>query len=102
MKLEEEIGGFQKEIKERKQKMKTLTDSLIQVMKTNQIECFDIKGGCLLYKKNKSKKAINGKTLLQLLNDYYKNTKEAENVTKYILENREEVFKEVIRHKIDK
>ena len=104
MRLEDEIAHFQKQIKERKQAMKSLSESLIDVMKKNQIECFDIKGGSLIYKKNKSKKPINAKTLVQLLaqSNFCKNVAEAENITKYVMEHREEVYKEVIRRITDK
>ena len=64
-------------------------------MKKNQIDCFDINGGALVYKQNKVKKAINGKSLLVALQNYYKNdTKSAEELTKHILDSREEKIKE--------
>jgi hypothetical protein len=70
-------------------------------MKTNSIDCFDINGGALLYKKNKVKKPINGKNLLFALQNYYKdNPKMAEDVTKHLMENREEEIKETIKRKI--
>jgi len=100
--LEKEISGYQKLIKERKTKMKELSMELINVMKNNKIECFDINGGSLVYKRNKSKKAINSKNLMAILHEYYKDTAEASNVAKFILENREEVYTEVIKHKMDK
>jgi hypothetical protein len=72
-------------------------------MKKNQIDCFDINGGALVYKQNKVKKAINGKSLLAALQNYYKNDPQlAENITKHLLENREEQLKETIKRKIDK
>jgi hypothetical protein len=103
IKLETEINLFQKEIKERKAKMKALTDLLVDVMKKNELECVDIKGGSLLYKKNTVKKAINAKTLMTSLKSYFaNNTGQAEDITKFILDNREETVKEVIKHKKDK
>ena len=72
-------------------------------MKTNKIDCFDINGGSLVYKQNKVKKPINGKTLLAALKSYYKDELQtAENITKHILDNREEQIKETIKRKIDK
>lgn len=103
IRLESEINTFQKEIKERKIKMKQLTELLLTVMKKNELECVDIKGGSILYKKNKSKKPINPKTLMASLKNYFTNTPEkAEDIAKFIIENREEVIKEVIKYKIDK
>jgi hypothetical protein len=49
------------------------------------------------------KKPINGKSLLTVLQNYYKTeTNIAEELTKYIMENREEQIKESIKRKIDK
>jgi hypothetical protein len=72
-------------------------------MKKNKIDCFDINGGALVYKQNKVKKAINGKSLLLALQNYYKNdTNSAEEITKHILDSREEKVKETLVRKIDK
>jgi hypothetical protein len=72
-------------------------------MKTNQIDCFDINGGALVYKTSKVKKPINGKTLLAALQNYYKtDTKMAEELAKHVMDSREEQIKEIIKRKIDK
>ena len=72
-------------------------------MKQNEIDCFDITGGALVYKKNKTKKPISGKFLYSVLQKYYKeDDTSAQELTKFVLENREESIKESIRHKIDK
>jgi hypothetical protein len=72
-------------------------------MKTNQIDCFDINDGALVYKKNKVKKPINGKTLLTSLQKYYKTEPLiAEELTKHIMDSREEQIKETIKRKIEK
>jgi predicted nucleic acid-binding Zn-ribbon protein len=103
IKMDNEISKLKAEIKERNSKKKTLTENLVNVMKTNSIDCFDINGGALVYKKNKVKKPINGKTLLLALQNYYKNdTKIAEEITKHVMDSREEQIKEIIKRKIDK
>ena len=103
IKMDNEINKLKKEIKDRNDKKKTLTQSLMIVMRTNEIDCFDINGGSLIYKKNTVKKPINGKTLLSVLTKYYENdSNKVESLTKYILDNREEQIKETIRRKIDK
>jgi len=100
IKIDNEITKLKTEIKARNDKKKTLTESLVSVMKTNSIDCFDINGGALVYKKNKIKKPINGKTLLTALQNYYKNdTKIAEEITKHVMDNREEQIKETIKRK---
>lgn len=103
IKMDNEISQLKAEIKERNNKKKDLTQNLVNVMKNNQIDCFDINGGALVYKKTTVKKAINGKTLMAALQNYYKNDpKIAEDLTKHILESREEQVKEVIKRKVDK
>jgi len=103
MKMETEIADLKKQIKDKNNKKKVLTENLVTVMKTNKIDCFDINGGSLVYKTSKIKKPINGKSLLAALQKYYGNDKQtAEDLTKHILDNREEKIKEIIKHKIDK
>ena len=103
IKMDTEISQLKTEIKERTNKKKQLTLNLVDVMKSNKIDCIDINGGALVYKQNKVKKAINGKLLLSTLKNYYKNDpKIAEDLTKYVLDNREEQIKETIKRKIEK
>jgi hypothetical protein len=90
-------------MKELKKKQKTLTNSLVNVMKINKLDCFDINGGKILYKKSISKKPINSKMLLNTLKTYFStNPSTADEVTEFILNNRENVVKETIKRKIDK
>jgi hypothetical protein len=103
IKMDTEIAQLKTEIKERNNKKKALTENLVTVMKTNKIDCFDINGGALVYKTSKVKKPINGKTLLLALQNYYKtDTKAAEEITKHVLDSREEQVKETIKRKVDK
>jgi len=103
IKIDNEISQLKAEIKERNNKKKNLTSDLVNVMKTNKIDCFDINGGALIYKTNKIKKPINGKTLLAALQNYYhSDPKVAEDIAKHVLDSREELIKESIKRKIDK
>lgn len=103
IKIDLEIAQLKAEIKERNNKKKLITSDLVNVMKTNQIDCFDINGGSLVYKKSVVKKPINGKSLMTILQNYYKNQPQvAEDLTKHILDNREEKVNETIRRKVDK
>jgi hypothetical protein len=103
IKIDNEIAQLKAEIKERTNKKKGLTTDLVNVMKNNQIDCFDINGGALIYKKSVIKKPINGKSLLIALKNFYKNDpKTAEELTKHVLDNREEQVKETIKRRIDK
>ena len=103
IKIDGEITKLKSELKERTNKKKILSHTLVQVMKSNSIDCFDINGGSLVYKQKKTKKTISGKFLLAQLEQYYKENPEiAKDVVKHVLDNREEVIKEEIKRKIEK
>ncbi len=103
IKMDTDISELKSQIKDKTIKKKLLTENLVTVMKTNKIDCFDINGGALVYKTNKVKKPINGKSLLIALQNYYKSDpKIAEDLSKHIMDSREEQIKETIKRKIDK
>jgi hypothetical protein len=103
IKIDNEVAQLKADIKERTNKKKQLTENLVTVMKTNSIDCFDINGGALVYKKNTVKKPLSGKTLLLALQNYYKtDPKIAEDIAKHVMDSREEQTKETIKRKIDK
>jgi len=103
LKNDTEISNLQAEIKVRRKNKKVLTDTLMTTMKQNEIECFDINGGSLLYKKTTTKKPINTKSLMAALQSYYtSNPSKADEVVNFILEKREEQIKETVIRKIDK
>lgn len=103
VKTDNELLKLKSQVRELNNKKKELTDNLVEVMKHNEIDCFDIKGGSISYKKNVVKKPITGKTLMNVLSQYYKDDPSvAEELTKYVMTNREEQIKETIKRKIDK
>ena len=103
IKIDTEIAELKAQIRDKNNKKKGLTENLVTVMKNNKIDCFDINGGALVYKTNKVKKPINGKSLLLALQSYYKTDPTvAEDLTKYIMDNRPEQVKETIKRKVDK
>jgi len=103
IKMDTEIAELKAQIKDITNKKKIATENLVTVMKTNKIDCFDINGGALVYKTNKTKKPINGKTLLAALQNYYKSDQKiAEDIAKHVMDSREEQIKETIKRKIDK
>ena len=103
IKIDNEITELRARIRDMNNKKKRITENLVTVMKTNKIDCFDINGGALVYKTNKVKKPINGKSLLSALQAYYKSEPNmAEDVVKHIMDNREELFKDSIKLKRDK
>ena len=102
IKLDNEIIKMKSAIKEKNIKKNKLTTSLVSVMKTNSIDCFDISGGSLVFKQTKVKKPINKKSLLLALQNYYKNDgNKAEEIAEHILSTREEKIKETIKLKAE-
>ena len=103
IKLDNEISKLKTEVKDKTTKRKELTETLVNVMKNNSIDCFDINGGALVYKQKKSRRTISGKYLLSQLEEYYKDQPEiAKDIAKKVLDNRLEVVKDEIKRKIDK
>ena len=101
VKLDNEIRSLKKEQTVRNNEKKKLTQSLIEIMKTNEIDCVDIKDGQLCYLQQNVKKPITKKNLLSILSKYYKgDIEKATNITEYISTNREEVVRETITRKI--
>jgi len=101
VRIDNEIRTLQKELASRKTEKKNISNSLIEVMKKNEIDCFDTKSdGQILYSKKNVKKPITKKILLNILSNYYQgNSTKAEEVNNYILENREVTVKETILRK---
>jgi len=99
--LENEIKLLQKEIKERRKKKKELTESLVNVMKTNEIDCFDTKQCKLIYTKRKVKAPLSKKHLIGSLSKFFNNdTDKAKELSQYIMNTREEKTRESIRQKL--
>jgi hypothetical protein len=103
VKNDNDIRKLKEEETKRKNANKEITNKLMLLMKNNNIDCFDINDGQIMYKKKNTKKPFTVKILSKLINDYYKNDVEtANNVNNFLLENREEVVSEKIVRKIHK
>jgi len=97
VKLDNEIKALKKEVITRQTEKKGLSDTLINIMKQNDIECVDIKDGQICYNKKNVKKAISKKNLLDTLSKYFEDDPvKAAEVNEFINENRGEVIKELI------
>ena len=101
--IDNEIKMLQKEIKERRNRKKELSGSLLDIMKDNEIECFDINDGKLLYSQTKVRSSLSKKHLISCLLQYFDNDKEqAIGLSQHILNSREVKVKETIKRKVDK
>lgn len=100
--LDNEIRTLQKEQKKRRDKKKEVSESLIDFMKENEVDCFEIKDGNLSYVKQNVKKPITKKNLLEILSKYYDgDIFKATEMNEFIMNNREEVVRESIQRRIN-
>jgi hypothetical protein len=103
VKFDNEIRTLNNEITKRRTEKKNISKRLIEVMRENKLDIFDLKDGQLMYVKKNKKKPITQKQLLTLLSSYYKeDVSKAEEMRNYLLDNREEVVEETIQRKIVK
>ena len=103
--LDEQIKQLQITLKEKRKEKKQNTDTLVRIMRDNEIDCFDLdsKGGKLIYTKKKIKKSLSKKHLMKCLTQYFKeDSLQASQINNFILANREEQVKENIRRKVKK
>ena len=101
--LDNNISALQKQIKELREQKKDLTGDLVNVMKSNDIDCFDINNGKLMYSKTRVKKPINKSSLLSALKEYFgEDNKSVAEIGEHILNSREESIKETTRRKTNK
>lgn len=100
VKIDNDILKLQKEIRELKKKKNEITDVLVEVMRTNNVDSFDMKEESLLYKKQTIRQSINKKLLLESLQTFYQSdVKMAEKIVDHVLEKRKTKVKETIFRK---
>ena len=98
-----EMRELQSRLKELKEKRKGFSDNLVEIMRKNEIDCFDVNDGKLIYTKTKVKAPLNKATLATSLMKYFKDDDEqAKELVQFLLESREEKIKESIRRKVQK
>lgn len=100
MSIETELKNLRQQVRELNSQKKIISNTLIQVMKENEIETINMNEGRLLYKKTEVKAPISKKHLLDSLMDFYKNDAElVESISNHILESRKVKTLESIKHK---
>ena len=104
MRIEKEMSALQKELKNRRIRKKELSDGLVNIMKDNEVDSFDLSDGKILYTKRKVKAPLSKKHLSDYLHKYFSQHANVnpDEVCEYILENRKEKENESIRHKPNK
>jgi hypothetical protein len=100
VKIDNEIRLLKKELNKRNAEKKNISNDLMTIMRTHEIDCFDINNGKIMYVKRNIKKPISAKALLGIISNYYDgDTEKAMDLNNFILSNREEVVKESIVRK---
>ncbi len=101
--IDNQIRTLQKEIRDRRKLKKELTDSLVGIMKNQDIDALNVPDGQLIYNKTKTKAPLSKKHLLVSLAQYFKNdSRMVDELSKFIMESRQEKEKENIKRKIKK
>ena len=101
--IDDQIRTLQKEIRDRRKLKKELTESLVGIMKNQDIDALNVPDGQLIYNKTKTKAPLSKKHLLVSLSQFFKNDQRmVEELSKYIMESRQEKEKENIKRKIKK
>lgn len=103
VRVENEIGTLAAEIKKRKLIHQQLSASLLSVMRQNEIDCFDLANGRIVYSKTKIKAPLNNGQIKSALTTYYKDDADkASSLTEFLLSSRVEKTRESIKMKIPK
>lgn len=101
VKLDNEMRTLQRELNIRKIEKKNTTSRVMEIMRSNNIDCFDMKDGQILYKKRNVKKPVTKSILMEILSTYYEGDQEkAHELNNYIMENRKVSVSETIVRKI--
>ncbi len=101
VKLDNEIRKLKKEASVRKTEQDKITKTLMNTMKANEIDEFNISNGKITYLNKTVKKPINKKNLLEILSKFYKgNNEKVSELNQFILDNREDVVVEKLVRKI--
>ena len=103
MKIDNELKQLKKEENDRKKKKESISKRLMEIMNENGIDEFNTKTGKIVYSKKNIKKPISKKMLLEILTKYTQgNVSQANEITDFINENREEQLIESIQYKQSK
>ena len=98
--LDNQINQLNKSLKQLKNDKKMVNQEMIEVMKQNDIDIFDLKDGQIQYKKETKRVALSQKRLLLILSKHPQlGEEQAISLNEYVYQNREEIIKESIVRK---
>ncbi len=96
VKVDDDIMKLQVELKKKKEYKKKISEELLNVMKTNNLDEFDITDYKIVRNVKKIKMPINKKHILKCLESYCKSEEDKTELSNLILNTREEKIKEMI------
>lgn len=98
--IDDEIKDLLKVLRKKRIEKKEYSKKLINIMKTNEIDAFDITNGKLSYNKSHIKTPLSKKHLLTSLKNFFgKDEKTINSLSEYILNSRKEKILESIKRK---
>ena len=99
--LDNQIQQLNKTAKQLKEQKKKINENMMDIMRQQNIDIFDLKYGQIQYKKETKRVGISQKRLLMILSKHPQlGEEQAIALNDYIYQNREEVVKESIVRKI--
>jgi hypothetical protein len=101
LQIDTEIKQLQQEIRKRRKIKKDMTDTLVQIMKTQNIDMMNAGESQLIRTEKKTKSALSKKHLITSLLQFFKEDKETvAQLSTYIMNSRPEKTIENIRRKV--
>jgi hypothetical protein len=101
VRLDNEIRKLKKEERTRQVERAKISENLLELMRTSDIDQVDINNGKLIYSKRNVKKPITKKSLLTILAKFYEgDVGKAVEINKFISDNREETTIESIVRRV--
>ena len=99
--LDNQIRGLSKKLKELRNEKKKQNEDMINIMKANEIDNFDLKDGQIRYKKESKREALTQKTLLSILSKHPQlGGDQAEHLNQFVYDRRKVIETETITRKI--
>lgn len=95
--LDNQIRLLNKKLKELKDNKKIQNENMIEIMKSNEIDNFDLKDGQIRYKKTKKRQVLSQKVLVEILKNHPQFDNESVNqINNFVYQNRKVIEEDKI------
>jgi seryl-tRNA synthetase len=99
--LDNQIRALSNKLRELRKEKKAQNEQMIQIMKANEIDNFDLKDGQIRYKKETKREALTQKKLLDILAKHPQlGEEQAKHLNQFVFERRKITEKDIIIRKI--